>query len=150
MQQNQNFSHFNLQEMKDIRSLIVKLTEAVQPKLITGENENKEEYMQYNREKRLFAGKVVEFKLKHPELSSKEVDWDEFNLLFADNAFFKSTILCLQAILMKMDNTRLAYDNEIYRSALTDYENTYNNFESGKTRYEKKYNDLKEILSRIV
>lgn len=149
MQQNQTFNHFSSQEMKNIRDLINKLTESVQPKLVLTPHESSEQSLQYNKEKRLFVGKIAEYRLMHPELSSKEVDWDKFNLLFADNAFLKSTMLCLQAILLKMDNTRIIYDTEIYNLALGDYENTRSEFEAGKLRYENKLNELKQLLSNI-
>jgi len=149
MQHNQTFNHFSIEEMKNIRDLITRLTEMIQPKLTEAPHEATEESLQYNKEKRLFAGKIAEYKLMHPELSSIKVDWDKYNLLYADNAFLKSTMLCLQAILLKIDNTRIIYDAEIYHAALIDYEDTRNHLEAGKLRYENKFNELKQLLSNI-
>lgn len=146
-----NFSgnHFTLQEMKEISALIYKIDELVRPKMVTLSDAEKGKLNQSSKSKRLFVSKVVDYKLRQSELSSKNVDWDYFNLIFADKTFLKSSILCLQNILLQMDNIRSVYDNENFKASLADFENTREAAEANKSRYEEKYNELKLLFSEI-
>lgn len=142
-------SHFTVQEMKEISSCIAKIEEMIRPKMIDLNKEERDRLGESNKHKRLFVSKVVDYKLLHSELSSKEVDWDAFNLAFADKTFLRSSILCLQNILIQMDNTRLVYDDQNFKAALVDYENTRAAAEAQKAKYVEKYNELKSLLSEI-
>lgn len=56
-----------------------------------------------------------------PDLTSPDVDWEEFFKDFADRNFFETTIARLQKIIDGLNNAKTLHDFDSYQGALADY-----------------------------
>ena len=108
--------------------------------------EERQLYGSVNEQHKLFINKDYDFHQDSPQLSSSDVDWDEF-ALDKDSRLFKEGVMTrLDALQLRVQNSKILHDYDNYQAALDDY--AYTSYKAGANLpgFETKYNELKQFF----
>lgn len=108
--------------------------------------EDRKRYGSINEQNKLFVNKVYDYNSSQPNLSSPEVDWDEFNRDHTSRNNMEMMISRLESIITRLKNAKTLHDYDNYQSALVDYSFTTYKAGTSATGFEDKYKDLKQFF----
>ena len=108
--------------------------------------EERQLYGSVNEQHKLFINKDYDFHQDSPELSSSDVDWDEFALDKESRLFKEGVMTRLDALQLRVQNSKIMHDYDNYQAALDDY--AYTSYKAGANLpgFETKYNELKQFF----
>ncbi|WP_411811224.1 hypothetical protein ACLB9Y_14535 [Chryseobacterium scophthalmum] len=108
--------------------------------------EDRRRYGSINEQNKLFVNKVYDYNQNQSNLSSPEVDWDEFNKDHSSRNNMEGMISRLESLITRLNNAKTLHDYDNYQSALVDY--SYTTYKAGTASlgFENKYIDLKQFF----
>jgi len=139
--------HFTTAEEGNVITALNDLQKAVENKLANLSPEERQQYGSVNEQNKLIINKVKDYHESQPEMSSPDVNWDEFHADHRTRGFLQNTINRLQSILDGLNNAKILHDWDNYRASLSDYE--YAKYKNGTdaSGYEAKTKELKQFFS---
>lgn len=139
--------HFEPTEKTAVTTAINSLEEALKDKLANLTSEERQKYGSVNEQNKLIINKVKDYYEAQPELSSPDIDWEEFNKDHDTRAFLQSTIQRLQGIVFGMENSKILHDYDNYTAALTDYDYSKYKASTQAVGYQPKVDGLAQFFS---
>lgn len=140
--------HFADGEKTQILQTIAQLQSALEPKSANLEVAERQQYGSINEQNKLLVNKSKDYRQNQPNLSSPDVDWDEFDADFADRSFLESVINSLVEMVRGMENAKILHDWDNYQAALRDYSYTQYKNAAGAIGYNTKENEMKQFFPR--
>ena len=140
--------HFSAAEKTAIQEALAVLETALAPKLA---NLNPQERLQYgsvNEQNKGIINKVKDYRETQPNLSSPDVDWNEYLQDHDSRAFLQNQAERLTELVRGMENAKILHDWDNYQAALVDYNYTQYKNNSGATGYATKETELKQFFNR--
>ena len=110
--------------------------------------EERRKYGSINEQNKLIVNKALAYRTNQPNLSSADVDWEEFQNDFDSRTFIEATITRLQAVLEGLNNNKILHDFDNYQAALTDY--GYSQYKAGTKAagFETKVTEMAQFFNR--
>jgi hypothetical protein len=110
--------------------------------------DERKKYGSINEQNKLIVNKALDYRNNQPNLSSADVDWDEFQRDFDSRSFIQDTIARLQNIIDGLTNNKILHDFDNYQAALTDY--GYSQYKAGTSApgYENKVAEMAQFFNR--
>lgn len=99
-----------------------------------------------NEQHKLFINKDWDYRQNSPQLSTPDVEWDEFGNDKDSRAFYEGIMDRIASLSLRIQNTKILHDYDNYQAALDDY--AYTNYKAGANLpgYETKRNELKQFF----
>jgi uncharacterized FlgJ-related protein len=117
-------------------------------KLVNLSPEDRQKYGSISEQNKLIVNKVRDYRISQPELSSDDVDWDEFMKDYESREFFESTIAKLENLITKLTNNKILHDFDNFQSSLTDYGFSQYKLGTNKPGFETKVKELSQFFLR--
>jgi hypothetical protein len=140
--------HYSLQEQQVIRGLLDNLSAALAPRIKALSDEERTRYGSINEQNKLLVNKVADFRRTHPNLSSPEVDWTEYEADSSSRAFLEDVATILSSLQHQVVSTKIPHDYDNYHAALTDYSYTQYLAGTNKAGASEKAKELKQFFPR--
>ena len=145
---NQESRHFTTEEITAIQNALNTLQTALTPKLANLTADERQQYGSIKEQNKLIVNKVKDYRENQPNLSSADIDWNEFLEDYNSRSFLQASIEQLEELVSGMKNAKILHDWDNYQAALIDYKYTQYKNNSGATGYSTKEADLKQFFSR--
>lgn len=145
---NLNTKHFVATDKTEINAALTALEKALNPKFVNLSAEERKKYGSINEQNKLVVNKVKDYHQSNPNLSSPDVDWNEFQLDYEDREFIAMTLQRLLNLIDGLGNNKILADFDNFQAALTDY--NYSKYKSTTKAfgYEEKCNELGQFFSK--
>lgn len=143
---NLNSTHLSSAKITAAQNAIAALETALAEITINLTPEDRRKYGSINEQNKLFVNKIYDYNKSQSNLSSPEVDWDEFNRDHSSRNNMEMMISRLESIITRLNNAKTLHDYDNYQSALVDY--SYTTYKAGTSAsgFEDKYKDLKQFF----
>ncbi|SIO38942.1 hypothetical protein SAMN05421769_4058 [Chryseobacterium scophthalmum] len=143
---NLNSTHLSSAKITAAQDAIAALETALAEITINLSPEDRRRYGSINEQNKLFVNKVYDYNQNQSNLSSPEVDWDEFNKDHSSRNSMEGMINRLESLITRLNNAKTLHDYDNYQSALADY--SYTTYKAGTASpgFENKYIDLKQFF----
>lgn len=138
--------HFTSDEETTILNLLTALEAAMSSKLRNLTPGERLQYGSVKEHNKLFVNKVKEYNDIQPQLSSSDVDWEEFNHDYNSRSFLEVVIQRLKTLQTGANNAKILHDWDNYKAALTDYGYTRYKKSTVATGYETKAGELSKFF----
>ena len=145
---NLNAVHLSSAKITAAQDAISSLETALNDITINLSTEDRRRYGSINEQNKLFVNKVYDYNQSQANLSSPEVDWEEFNKDHNSRKNMETMISRLESIITRLNNAKTLHDYDNYQSALVDY--SYTTYKAGTSApgFEDKYRDLKQFFAK--
>ena len=110
--------------------------------------EERSRYGSINEQNKLFVNKVRDYYRNSPQMSSPEVDWEEFNVDYEARVFLESRASQVAAVAYRMESTKILHDHDNHQAGLTDYAYAKYKKDAGAPGYTEKVAELKQFFPR--
>jgi len=139
-------THLSATEVTAAKDAVTQLETALSIISVGLSSKERQQFGRVNEKNKLFVNKVYNFRQNQPELSSNQIDWDEFNRDYASRLLMENLIIRLRALLTKLKSAKILHDFDNFQAALNDY--SYTNFMvgTGAENYEVKLRELKQFF----
>ena len=145
---NLNDRHFTPEEQEAVEQAIINLSTALGPKLTTLSADERSRYGSVNEQNKLIINKVMEFHQTQPELSSPDIDWDEFQKDYESRMHLENLIIRIETIVQELTNSKILHDWDNYQAALIEYDFTKYKENAGNNGFEKKAKEIGQFFKR--
>jgi len=139
---------FTQAEREAIANLMEQLETAVAGKLTALTEEERIRYGSINEQNKLLVNKVRDFRQHQPNLSSPDVDWDEFDSDYESRQFLESSSDRLLSVAYQMQSTKILHDYDNHQDALTDYGYSQYKKGAGEPGFTEKVAELRQFFAR--
>lgn len=137
------------QEDRDaIDEHIQAIEEILKDKLASLDGEERVRFGRINEKNKLLVNKVYDFHKGQPNLSSPDVDWDEFEADYKARLYLETRISRFSNIIYKMESTKILHDNDNYEDSLKDYAYSKYKNDTKETNFYIKVSELKQFFNR--
>lgn len=140
--------HFSAAEKTAIQEALAVLETALTPKLANLNPQERQQYGSVNEQNKGIINKVKDYRETQPNLSSPDVDWNEYLQDHDSRAFLQNQAERLTELVRGMENAKILHDWDNYQAALVDYSYTQYKNNSGATGYATKETELKQFFNR--
>lgn len=140
--------HFSKEEKAEINTALQTLQSVLSGKVATLTPEERQQYGSINEQNKLIVNKVKSYRNNNPELSSPEVDWNEFDNDYESRSFLQSTINSLTELSRGLENAKILHDWDNYQASLVDYQYTVYRNDSGSTGFHTKVEEIRQFFPR--
>lgn len=146
--ENLNSVHYTDVEKTATADALTALETALTAKFRNLTADERRKYGSINEQNKLIVNKALDYHNNQPNLSSADVDWDEFAKDFSSRNFIQDTIARLQDIIDGLSNNKILHDFDNYQAALTDY--GYSQYKAGTSApgYENKVAEMAQFFNR--
>lgn len=145
---NQESRHFTTEETTAIQNALNTLQTALTPKLANLTADERQQYGSIKEQNKLIVNKVKDYRENQPNLSSADIDWNEFLEDYNSRSFLQASIEQLEELVRGMENAKILHDWDNYQAALIDYKYTQYKNNTGATGYATKETELKQFFNR--
>ncbi len=139
---------FTESERLHINDLITQLEAAVAGKLVALTEEERIRYGSVNEQNKLLVNKVRDYRQNQPNLSSPDVNWDEFESDYVSRQFHESAAQRLSSIAYQMQSTKILHDYDNLNDSLSDYSYSQYKKGAGEAGYTEKVAEIKQFFPR--
>lgn len=146
--QNLNNAHIAPETAKQTNDSVTALETVLTPFLVNLTPDERRRYGSISEQNKLLVNKVFDYSKMQPELTSPDVEWEEFFLDFADRNFLETTIARLQKLIDGLNNAKTLHDFDNYQGALSDYAFTQYKAMTASPGFETKQRDLQQFFMR--
>lgn len=108
--------------------------------------EERQRYGSINEKNKLLVNKVWDYRQTQPELSSPDVNWEEFEADYNDRSFIETRMNRIASFIGMMENAKILHDWDNYQNSLTDYSYTQYKADTEAGGYEVKRNELRQFF----
>ena len=146
--ENLNNTHYTTAQKTATLEAITALEAALAANFKNLTAEERKKYGSINEQNKLIVNKALAYRTNQPNLSSADVDWEEFQDDFDSRTFIEATITRLQAVLEGLNNNKILHDFDNYQAALTDY--GYSQYKAGTKAagFETKVTEMAQFFNR--
>lgn len=145
---NLNNNHLDDAQKNSINELLAKLENELAPIGVEMTAADRQQYGSINEQNKPLVNKAIDYRNTSPNLSSPDVDWDEFAKDAASRAYYEGLINRLEVLMTKLKNVKTLHDYDNYQAALQDYAYTAYRAGSGAQGFEQKQNEMKQFFAR--
>lgn len=140
--------HLTEAELTAVRDALTALETTLQNVNVPLTPEDRSRYGSINEQNKLLVNKVNDYRTNSPELSTEDVDWEEFTRDYTSRLNYENIVHRPEALSVNLRNAKILHDFDNYQSALADY--SYTSYHAGAAHigYETKYNELKQFFNR--
>ena len=138
--------HFSEAEKTAISAALQDLQTALSGKLATLTPEERQQYGSINEQNKLLVNKVNDYRITSPQLSSPEVEWEEFGKDYDSRSFLQSLTNTLTELSRGLDNAKILHDWDNYQASLIDYQYAVYRNDSGSTGFHTKVEEIKQFF----
>ncbi len=146
--QNLNNAHIAPETSTQVNESISSLETALKPFLVNLTPDERRRYGSISEQNKLLVNKAYDYAKMQPDLTSPDVEWEEFFKDFADRNFLETTIARLQKIIDGLNNAKTLHDFDNYQGALADYAFTQYKAMTASPGFETKQRDLQQFFLR--
>lgn len=145
---NLNNDHLTAAEKTDALAKLTAFEALMASHLVSLSKEDRQKYGSVNEQNKLVVNKIRDYKTNQPDLSTPDVDWDEFENDYQSREFTEAVINRLKSIVEGLENKKILHDFDNYTAALSDY--GYSQYQSGanKPGYQVKVDEVKQFFAR--
>ncbi len=123
--------------------------EAILSSKLTALNaEERARFGRINEKNKLLVNKVFQFRESQPQLSSPDVDWDEFETDYHARGFLETRSGRLNSLVYRMESAKILHDNDNYDDSRRDYKFSKYKNDSGIDGFSVKVDELKQFFNR--
>lgn len=140
--------HFSQAEEADIKAAMQTLQTLLSGKLATLTAEERQQYGSINEQNKLMVNKVKDYRDAQPQLSSPEIDWEEFEKDYSSRSFLQNLSEQLNELVRGLDNAKILHDWDNYQASLTDYQYARYRNDAGSTGFHTKQQEIGQFFSR--
>jgi activator of HSP90 ATPase len=140
--------HYTTEEKASVSKSLASIEETLSSKLVNLSPDDRQKYGSVGEQNKLIVNKVRDYRINQPELSSDDVDWEEFLKDFESREFLQATIAKLENFVTKLSNNKILHDFDNYQASLTDYGFSQYKRGTNKSGFETKVNELAQFFSR--
>ena len=140
--------HFSETEKTDITAALQVLQAALAGKLAVLTPEERQQYGSVNEQNKLIINKVKDYRTSRPDLSSPEVDWEEFDKDYGSRDFLQSITEQITELARGLDNAKILHDWDNYQASLIDYQYTRYRNDSSSPGYHTKHEEIRQFFTR--
>jgi hypothetical protein len=141
-------THYTTEEKASVNKALASVEETLAAKLVNLSPDDRQKYGSVGEQNKLIVNKVRDYRINQPELSSDDVDWDEFINDYESREFLQATIAKLENFVTKLSNNKILHDFDNYQASLTDYGFSQYKRGTNKPGFETKVNELAQFFSR--
>ena len=124
------------------------IEEILENKLASLDREERVRFGRINEKNKLLVNKVYDFHKGQPNLSSPDIDWDEFESDYNARIFLETRINRLSNIIYRLESTKILHDSDNYEDSLKDYAYTQYKISANEDGYTVKAAELKQFFNR--
>ena len=139
--------HFTTDEVQTLNEILLHLEDSLKEKLANLSPLERQQMGSINEKNKLVVNKVKDFHDSQPQLSSPDVDWDEFNNDFKSREFLQALMSRLEALIIGINNAKILHDRDNYVAALTDYDYTKYKNSTANPGFEAKETELSQFFT---
>ncbi|MCI3936658.1 hypothetical protein MQX03_05575 [Chryseobacterium aahli] len=143
---NLNNVHLSATEMNAVKDALTALENALTKINVTLTSEDRQRYGSINEDNKLLVNKVNDYRQNQPNLSTTQVDWEEFEKDFTSRLNMENITSRLEILGNKIQNAKILHDYDNYQASLVDYGFTNFMAGTGAEGFETKMNDLKQFF----
>lgn len=140
--------HFSETEKTEITTALQGLQTALAGKAATLTQEERQQYGSINEQNKLLVNKIKDYRDHSQQLSSPEVDWEEFGKDYDSRSFLQSVTNSLTELSRGLENAKILHDWDNYQASLTDYQYSVYRNDSGSTGFHIKVEEIKQFFNR--
>ncbi len=140
--------HFSEAEIAAVNDALQNLHSALAGKLASLTPEERQQYGSINEQNKLLVNKVNDYKISNPQLSSPDVDWEEFAKDHESRSFLESVTSSLTELARGLENAKILHDWDNYQASLIDYQYSVYRNDSGSTGFHTKVQEIKQFFTR--
>lgn len=140
--------HFSEAEKTAISTALQDLQTALSGKVATLTPEERQQFGSVNEQNKLIINKVKDYRDSDPQLSSPEVDWEEFDNDFVSRNFLQSLTNSLTELSRGLENAKILHDWDNYQASLIDYQYSVYRNDSGSTGFHTKVDEIRQFFNR--
>jgi hypothetical protein len=139
--------HFSAEEEKRILSLLEEFSNLMMPRLANLSPKERNKYGRVKEQKKLLIDKIKEYNDNEPQLSSSDVDWEEFQKDYKTRYFLSATIEIMNGITLAAECARMLHSYDNYQASITDYNYArYKLSTETGAQYEQKVDQMKQFF----
>lgn len=142
-----NSRHFSAAEQTALTDAMNALETALSGKLANLSPEERKQYGSVNETNKLIINKVMDYHTNEPNLSSDDVDWEEFERDYASRSVLQNAIHRLESLVDGLKSAKILHDWDNYQASLTDYEFSKYKNNRGAIGYATKVNELSQFFT---
>lgn len=145
---NLNNAHLTQAQVTAAQDALTALENALSMLTVTLTASERSTYGSVNEQNKLLINKVWDYRQNSPNLSSPDLDWDEFEKDYNSRQVMENLQHRLDALAERIKNAKILHDYDNYQSALDDY--SYTTYKAGSQApgYETKMNEMKQFFNR--
>lgn len=140
--------HFSAEETVAINTALQTLESVLAPKLANLTPAERSQYGSINEQNKLLVNKVKDYRDSQPNLSSSDVDWEEFSNDYNSRSLIESVTQRLQSLNDGLGNAKILHDWDNYQASLTDYDYAKYKASTNAAGFETKVNEIKQFFNR--
>ena len=110
--------------------------------------EERQRFGSINEQNKLLVGKVRDYNLQQPNLSSPDVNWVDFEASWRSRTSFDQIEAICRSILEMCSDPRILHDYSLYQNALVDYD--YSKYKANSAQggggYTTKVEEIKQFF----
>jgi hypothetical protein len=146
--ENLSAQHFTDEERENAIVSLNTIEASLQEKLKNLLPYERVRYGHVKEQNKLFINKVSDFWKNQPELSSPDVDWEEYQKDVASRHFLQTYIARLESLVQSLKNNKILHDYDCYKAALTDYDYCKYKLGTKNSGYETKAKELAQFFNK--
>jgi hypothetical protein len=138
--------HMTPEQSKAFDEALDKLTAIITPVTQNLSTDERIKFGSVNELNKLFVNSVRDHRSTQPALSSGDVDWEEFELDYADRVFADTRMNKLATLQRMLSDFKIVHDYDNYQNSLVDYD--YAAYKSGTNTpgFAEKHKKLKQFF----
>ncbi|PWN67791.1 hypothetical protein [Chryseobacterium oncorhynchi] len=140
--------HFSQVEETDIKAAMQTLQTLLSGKLASLTSEERQQYGSINEQNKLMVNKVKDYRDAQPQLSSPDVNWEEFGKDYGSRSFLQNLFEQLGELARGVENAKILHDWDNYQASLTDYQYTRYRNDAGSAGFHTKQQEIGQFFSR--
>lgn len=137
------------QEDRDaIDEHIQAIEDILKGKLESLDGEERVRYGRINEKNKLLVNKVFDFYKNQPNLSSPDIDWEEFESDYKARLYLETRARRLSNIVYRLESTKILHDSDNYEDSLKDYAYSKYKNDAKEVGFYIKVSELKQFFAR--
>lgn len=136
------------EEQSNAQQWVTQLETLLDGKLAALTEKQRQDYKAINEKNKLFVNKVWDYRRHSSQLSSPDVDWQEFEQDYQSRVFSENLLERIQSLSYRLESTKILHDYDNYQDALNDYAYSQYSKGAGKAGFTEKVAELKQFFNR--
>ena len=132
-----------MQEIDTALQRVVAILKEVSPNFT---DEERQRFGSVNEKNKLITNKVWDYRRTQPQLSSPDINWEEYERDFISREFSSTRLHLLATIQRLMSDFKIAHDFDNYQDALIDYRYAQYKTDTNTAGFAEKMKDIQQLF----